>query len=56
MGVLTQPGMNIRLSKSRGDVYRHAPLLGQDNNYVFAELLGLSEKEIRKLQEEKVIY
>ena len=56
MGLLTQPGMNIKLSKSPGDVYRHAPLLGQDNNYVFAELLGLSQKEIRKLQEEKVIY
>ncbi|MFH1381814.1 MAG: CoA transferase [Chloroflexota bacterium] len=33
-----------------------APLLGQDNDYIFKELLGLAEDEYRQLVEEKVIY
>ena len=33
-----------------------APLLGEHNDYVFKELLGLSEAEIAKLTEQKVIY
>jgi benzylsuccinate CoA-transferase BbsF subunit len=36
--------------------YTPAPGLGQDNEAVFGELLGLSAGEIEKLQEEKVIY
>jgi crotonobetainyl-CoA:carnitine CoA-transferase CaiB-like acyl-CoA transferase len=36
--------------------YTPAPCLGQDNEYVFGELLGLSPQEIARLQEEKVIY
>ena len=35
---------------------RHGPLFGEHNNYVFSELLGLSEDEIEKLKEEKIIY
>jgi crotonobetainyl-CoA:carnitine CoA-transferase CaiB-like acyl-CoA transferase len=30
--------------------------LGEHNNYVFGELLGLSEDEIEALVERKVIY
>ncbi len=33
-----------------------APLLGQDNDYVFKELLHLPDAEISRLTEEKVIY
>lgn len=36
--------------------YTPAPCLGQDNEYVFGDLLGLSAAEITRLQEEKVIY
>ncbi len=32
------------------------PVLGQDNEYVFKELLGLSEAEFGRLADEKVIY
>jgi crotonobetainyl-CoA:carnitine CoA-transferase CaiB-like acyl-CoA transferase len=35
--------------------YTHAPLLGEHNRYVFGELLGLSDDEIRDLISEKVI-
>jgi benzylsuccinate CoA-transferase BbsF subunit len=33
-----------------------APCLGEHNSYVFKELLGMSDKEIAKLIDEKVIY
>ena len=49
-------GIPWKLSKTPGAVYRHAPALGEDNRYVFGELLGLSEAEIARLEEDKVIY
>jgi benzylsuccinate CoA-transferase BbsF subunit len=36
--------------------YLPAPGLGQDNEQVFHELLGLSREEVARLKEEKVIY
>ena len=33
-----------------------SPLFGEHNDYVFGELLGMSEEEISKLKEEKAIY
>ena len=33
-----------------------APLLGEGNQYVFGDLLGLSPEEVRRLEEEKAIY
>jgi crotonobetainyl-CoA:carnitine CoA-transferase CaiB-like acyl-CoA transferase len=33
-----------------------APLLGEHNDYVFKTLLGLSDSEIAKLSDDKVIY
>lgn len=39
-----------------GQIKRSAPLLGEHNNYVFGEVLGLSHEEIQRLQLEKVIY
>ncbi len=35
--------------------YRAAPTLGQDNDYVLGTILGLSEAEIKALEEKKVI-
>ncbi|MFH1382226.1 MAG: CoA transferase [Chloroflexota bacterium] len=35
---------------------RYAPLLGEQNDYVFGQLLGLSKEEIARLVEEKIIY
>jgi benzylsuccinate CoA-transferase BbsF subunit len=48
-------GIPWKLSKTPGAVYRHAPSLGEDNHYVFGQLLGLSDEEIARLEEEKVI-
>ena len=33
-----------------------APCLGQHNDYVFKTLLGMSDSEVARLSEEKVIY
>ena len=46
----------LKFSKTPGDIRRHAPSLGEDNDYVLCELLGFSPEESRQLQEDKVIY
>jgi len=45
-----------RLSETPAQINRHAPLLGEHNEYVFGELLGMSAGEIERLKQEKVIY
>ncbi|MCX5994386.1 MAG: CoA transferase [Chloroflexi bacterium] len=55
-GVDIIAGIPFKLSGTPGEVRRHAPLLGEHNDYVFRELLGKPESEIAQLIEEKVIY
>ena len=45
-----------RLSETPAQINRHAPLLGEHNEYVFGELLGMSARKIERLKQEKVIY
>jgi benzylsuccinate CoA-transferase BbsF subunit len=45
-----------KLSATPAQVIAPAPTLGQDNRYVFGELLGMSDEEISSLEDEKVIY
>lgn len=45
-----------RLSETPAGIHSRSPLLGEHNQAVFAELLAMSHEEIRKLQEEQVIY
>lgn len=49
-------GLPWKLSQVPNPSYRPAPLLGEDNGYVFGELLGLSSGEMRQLEEKRVIY
>lgn len=49
------PSAPMRLSESPATVHRPAPLLGEHNDYVFGELLGMSKKEIQKLVDEQII-
>jgi len=42
-------GTPIRFSRIEQDNWRSAPLLGEDNSYVFTEVLGLSQDEVREL-------
>lgn len=47
-------GVSWKLGKTPAEVHR-APLLGEHNDYVFGELLGLSTEEITSLKEEGVL-
>lgn len=45
----------MKFSKTDGSIYRHAPLLGEHNNYVFHEVLGLSAEKVQHLERQGVI-
>jgi crotonobetainyl-CoA:carnitine CoA-transferase CaiB-like acyl-CoA transferase len=45
----------IRFSRSDASHWRSAPLLGEDNDYVFGEVLGLSTSEVESLAAEGAI-
>jgi len=49
-------GVLWKMNKTPGKIRQRAPLLGEHNNYVFGELLGISEEEISQLTEEKVLF
>jgi crotonobetainyl-CoA:carnitine CoA-transferase CaiB-like acyl-CoA transferase len=48
-------GTPIAFSRTVQHTWRSAPLLGEDNHYVFGEVLGLSAAEIADLEAEGVI-
>ena len=48
-------GMPWRSNLSQ-PVFRHAPLLGQDNYYVFHDLLSMPDEEFARLVAEEIIY
>ena len=54
----TEPlyGIPYKLSGTPGRIRRHAPIMGEHNDYVFGELLGISSEERRYLTEQKVLY
>ena len=45
----------MRLSKSPVSIRRPAPLLGEHNEYVLGELLGMSTEEIQSLIDDQII-
>jgi len=48
-------GAYVKLSRSRPDI-RPGPYIGQDNDTVFQDILGLSEDRYQALKDAKVIY
>jgi benzylsuccinate CoA-transferase BbsF subunit len=48
-------GVAWKLNRTPGQLRRHAPLLGEHNDYVLRELLGLGEDEIARLREREVL-
>jgi benzylsuccinate CoA-transferase BbsF subunit len=56
LGNLTLAGLPWRPAFRQKGNYSYPPLLGEHNDYIFGELLGLSSEEIKRLKEEKVIY
>jgi benzylsuccinate CoA-transferase BbsF subunit len=55
LGWLTQLGPTANLSETPGAVRHQAHALGEDNEAVFGELLGMSTAEIRKLAGDGVL-
>ena len=56
MTKLRRPSLPWRLSDTPKGNYQYAPSLGEHNDYVFGELLGLSKNDINSLEKAKVIY
>ncbi len=56
MGKKKVLGPPWRLSKTPARILRPGPLLGQHNDYVLGELLGMSKEEIERLTAEEVVY
>jgi len=55
MGRVRVDGLPYHLSETDWRIERAAPLLGQHNDVVFGEILGLSEQEIADLRKDGVI-
>ena len=55
-GTETFYGIPWKLGETPGGIRRSGPMLGQDNEYVFKGLLGLSGDEFNRLVEEKIIF
>jgi len=54
-GKLRVPGMSFRYTKTPLEFRMPANCLGEHNDYVYGELLGMSKEEIVRLEEEKYI-
>ncbi|MDP2743990.1 MAG: CoA transferase [Dehalococcoidia bacterium] len=54
-GLATMDGAPMKLSESPAAFRRAAPLPGQDNDYIFGQLLGLGEEERERMRKEGVI-
>jgi crotonobetainyl-CoA:carnitine CoA-transferase CaiB-like acyl-CoA transferase len=51
-GVHFHPGANFRLTGTPAQIVRAAPVVGQDNEYVYRELLGIDDDEYAELVRE----
>ncbi len=49
-GLLDQPGLTVGLSETPGGSWKASPGLGQDNEYVLKEILGMNSEDIENLQ------
>ena len=55
VGLHPYPGVIARLSRTPGAIRKPTPTLGEDNHFLFHQLLGLNEEEMRQLEEEGII-
>lgn len=56
LGPVATEGMPVRLRQTPGAFRSPAPLLGQHTTDVCGDLLGIDEREVRRLEEERVLY
>lgn len=55
-GQVTVLGAPWRFSQTPAQIPHLGPMLGQQNEYVFGELLGMPRRELQRLVEEEVVY
>ena len=55
IGEFEYEGYPVKLSRTPAFVRGRGPLLREHNRYVYGELLGLSDEEMKSLENEKVI-
>ncbi|MBI4641472.1 MAG: CoA transferase [Candidatus Tectomicrobia bacterium] len=55
IGTVTHPNVPMKLSETPGALRMPIPRLGEHNDYVFGELLGLPKEEIERLERDEVI-
>lgn len=55
LGNTNSDGTPVRLSRTPAGYKRAAPLLGQDNRYVYEDLLGLTKEQLRQYTEKGII-
>jgi benzylsuccinate CoA-transferase BbsF subunit len=55
IGEFEYEGYPVKLSRTPAFVHGRGPLLREHNRYVYGELLGLSDEEMKSLEDEKVI-
>jgi benzylsuccinate CoA-transferase BbsF subunit len=56
MGKQVVLGAPWKLSETPAEVTKASPVMGENNDYVFGELLGMPTSEIKQLMQEQVIY
>ena len=56
LGERINEGMPMQLSATPWEIWRHAPLMGEDNDFLLQELLGLSPEESRELDSQGVLW
>ncbi|MBW1710477.1 MAG: CoA transferase [Deltaproteobacteria bacterium] len=54
LGIRKHEGVSFTFTKTPGRLKRPAPLLGEHNDYVFGEILGMTPEEIKKYTDEEV--
>lgn len=55
LGTIRMPGNPIKMEKTPPTVRKAPPSVGEDNDYVYRSILGLSADELAELREQKVI-
>ncbi|UCC17434.1 MAG: CoA transferase, partial [Dehalococcoidales bacterium] len=55
LGEIPIPGFPVKMSLTPGSIRSHAPGLGEHNDYVYEEILGLDQDRISGLKEDGVI-
>jgi crotonobetainyl-CoA:carnitine CoA-transferase CaiB-like acyl-CoA transferase len=51
-GTHLYPGLPYRMAKTPNHIRRPAPQLGEDNEYVYKQILGVSDEEYAELERE----